>query len=167
MVRIKRNRPQICEITLSNLKAISRKKNMVFLASKINKNAPIREFKPLNNECTNKLKRRVRYAKKKHLLYCQFGHPVTKSISCGVVVRQANQLYQQIDAGSLLHQGRITPLTSKEITWAKTAWRYFINNTDNETGLVNALDCYPMAPWTMADSLAALLSAHQLGLIEK
>ena len=88
--------------------------------------------------------------------------------SCGVVVRQANQLYQQIDAGSLLHQGRIAPLTSKEITWAKTAWRYFINNTDNETGLVNALDRYPMAtPWTMADSLAALLSAHQLGLIEK
>jgi hypothetical protein len=87
---------------------------------------------------------------------------------CGVIVRQAHDAYQKIEAGSLRYQGRIAPLTAKELLWAKTAWRYFVNNTNSNTGLVNSIDRYPVASvWHMGDYLAALMSAHQLGLIDK
>lgn len=50
----------------------------------------------------------------------------------------------------------------------KTAWRYFVNNTNNSTGLVNSIDRYPVASvWHMGDYLAALMAAHQLSLIDK
>lgn len=88
--------------------------------------------------------------------------------SCGVVVRQVNHAYQKIEAGSLRYQGRLAPLTAKEQLWAKTAWRYFVNNTNNSTGLVNSIDRYPVASvWHMGDYLAALMAAHQLSLIDK
>jgi hypothetical protein len=87
---------------------------------------------------------------------------------CGVVVRQAHDAYQKVEAGSLRYQGRIAPLTAKELLWAKTAWRYFVNNTNADTGLVNSIDRYPIAgAWHMGDYLAALMAAHQLRLIDK
>ena len=42
--------------------------------------------------------------------------------SCGVVVRQATNVVQQVQAGSLRYQGRLGPLTDEEKVWAKTAW---------------------------------------------
>ena len=87
---------------------------------------------------------------------------------CGVIVRQAHHAYQKVEAGSLRYQGRIAPLTPKELLWAKTAWRYFTNNTNSNTGLVNSIDRYPAASaWHMGDYLSALMAAHQLGLIDK
>jgi hypothetical protein len=47
----KKNRPKTCDMTLTNLKPLAEKKTWFFWPQK-STNAPIREFKPLNNECT-------------------------------------------------------------------------------------------------------------------
>lgn len=88
--------------------------------------------------------------------------------ACGVVVRQVHDVYQQASAGHWRYPGRVSPLTPAELVWAKTAWRYFVNNTNAETGLVNSIDRYPVATaWSMGDYLAALTAARQLKLIDK
>ena len=57
-------------------------------------------------------------------------------------------------------------LTEQEAQWARIAWRYFRNNTDARTGLVNSVDGYPAATmWDTASYLLALVSAHRLELI--
>jgi hypothetical protein len=87
---------------------------------------------------------------------------------CGVVVRHATTMVQNVQAGSLRYQGRLGPLTDAEKVWAKTAWRYVVNNTAPETGLVNAIDRYPTTTvWHIGDYLAALVAARELGLIDK
>ncbi|MGV3493106.1 MAG: DUF3131 domain-containing protein [Ramlibacter sp.] len=51
--------------------------------------------------------------------------------------------------------------------WARTAWRYVENNTDYDTGLVAGQDRSPVfTVWNLADALAAVLAAHELGVIE-
>lgn len=59
------------------------------------------------------------------------------------------------------------PLDARERRLAETAWRYFERNLQPATGLVNAVDGYPSATlWDTASYLAALVSAHELGLID-
>lgn len=87
---------------------------------------------------------------------------------CGVIVRQTHDAYQTVSAGHWRYPGRVAPLTAGEQAWAKTAWRYFANNTNATTGLVNLLDRYPVATvWSMGDYLAALTTARELRLIDK
>jgi hypothetical protein len=63
---------------------------------------------------------------------------------------------------------RIAALTPEEQTWAAIAWRYFVNNTQPQTGLVNGSDKQPRVTlWQMGDTLIALLAAKELGLIEE
>ena len=63
--------------------------------------------------------------------------------------------------------GRYGKLTPKELTWAKVAWKYIANNTVPGTGLVNSVDGTPTTTvWQIADYLAALVAAQQLGLID-
>ncbi|MGY5957136.1 DUF3131 domain-containing protein [Kosakonia sp. BK9b] len=63
---------------------------------------------------------------------------------------------------------RITPLTPQEREWAQVAWRYFVNNTQPQTGLVNGSDTQPRATlWQMGDTLIALLAARELALIDE
>jgi hypothetical protein len=51
---------------------------------------------------------------------------------------------------------------------AATAWRYFVNNTQASTGLVNAADAYPSTTlWDTGSSMAAIVSAVELGLIPR
>jgi hypothetical protein len=51
---------------------------------------------------------------------------------------------------------------------AATAWRYFVNNTQASTGLVNAVDGYPSTTiWDTASSIAAIISAAELGIISR
>ena len=51
---------------------------------------------------------------------------------------------------------------------AKIAWRYFQNNYQPETGLVNAVDGYPSTTmWDTASYMAALVAAHQFNFIDK
>ncbi|MWL75090.1 DUF3131 domain-containing protein, partial [Escherichia coli] len=61
---------------------------------------------------------------------------------------------------------RIDALAPQEREWARIAWRYFENNTQPQTGLVNGSDKQPRATlWQMGDTLIALLAARDLGLV--
>jgi hypothetical protein len=63
---------------------------------------------------------------------------------------------------------RAGALTATELEMAKIAWRYFQNNYQPETGLVNAVDGYPSTTmWDTASYLAALVTAHRFDFIDK
>lgn len=62
---------------------------------------------------------------------------------------------------------RLGPLNNEEQRWAAIAWQYFQNNTQPNTGLVNAQDNYPTTSlWQIGDTLVAMTAAKQLQLIE-
>jgi len=57
-------------------------------------------------------------------------------------------------------------LTEQEREWAQIAWRYFQNNTKEQTGLINSVDNYPASTlWDTASSLLGILAAYRLELI--
>jgi hypothetical protein len=59
-------------------------------------------------------------------------------------------------------------LSAQEHQWARTAWRYVENNTDDNSGLVNGLDRAPVfTAWNAADALAATIAAFELQVIEE
>ncbi|MFY7835519.1 MAG: DUF3131 domain-containing protein [Novosphingobium sp.] len=66
------------------------------------------------------------------------------------------------------HPGRNGPLQPEERRLAEAAWRYIVNNTQAETGLVNAADSYPSTTmWDTASAIGAIVSAEGLGLITR
>jgi len=59
-------------------------------------------------------------------------------------------------------------LTSQEMSWARTAWRYFENNTVAETGLANSADKYPASTmWDTASYMLGMISARRLDIIDE
>ncbi|MCL1049293.1 DUF3131 domain-containing protein [Shewanella abyssi] len=59
-------------------------------------------------------------------------------------------------------------LTEQEMEMATIAWQYFVNNYQESTGLVNAVNDYPSVTWWDASSyLAGMVSALEFGIIEK
>jgi hypothetical protein len=63
------------------------------------------------------------------------------------------------------YERRNAPLTERELAMARTAWKYFENNTQ-PTGLANAVDNYPSATmWDTASYLGAIVAARELGVI--
>ena len=86
---------------------------------------------------------------------------------CGVVVRGVYNGLSALSNTTPLHQGRHGQLTEQEQRWAKVAWQYFVHNFQPQTGLVNAADRYETATmWHVADTLAALVAARELALVE-
>ena len=80
---------------------------------------------------------------------------------CGLVARRPEAPRA---AGGTDAAGRAL---TREQQWARTAWRYVENNTDYDTGLVHGADRSPVfTVWNAADALAAVMSAHELGVIE-
>jgi hypothetical protein len=76
---------------------------------------------------------------------------------CGVVIRPG------AERNALPGAVKVTT----EQQWARTAWRYVENNTDYDTGLVSGSDRAPVfTVWNAADALAAVLAAHELGVID-
>jgi hypothetical protein len=66
------------------------------------------------------------------------------------------------------HPGQNGPLTAGEQAMARTAWRYFQSNTQQNTGLVNAVDNYPSTTmWDAASYIGALVAVRELGVIDK
>ena len=60
------------------------------------------------------------------------------------------------------------PLTPEEKGYAQTAWQYFLNNRQPDTGLINSADSYPVGTlWDMGNYLMALNSARWLDLIDQ
>ena len=89
-------------------------------------------------------------------------------------VRESDQ--PQDNGGQMVQFKDITPLplaitgTSSELDLehARIAWRYFQNNTDANTGLVNSTDNYPSTTmWETGSYFVAVMSANRLGLIER
>ena len=59
-------------------------------------------------------------------------------------------------------------LSVKNLEYAKIAWTYFKNNYQESTGLFNSVDKYPATTlWDIGSSLHALMSAYEIGLIDK
>lgn len=58
-------------------------------------------------------------------------------------------------------------LTAEEKKWATTAWRFFEDNINPQTGLVNSVENVPITTmWDTASYLFALISAHKLEIID-
>lgn len=86
---------------------------------------------------------------------------------CGVVVRSVHRGVTAFSDSSLFHQGRHGELNEREKEWAKIAWRYFENNYNPQTGLVNSVDGYAFTTmWHVGDYIAALVAAHALQIIK-
>jgi hypothetical protein len=63
------------------------------------------------------------------------------------------------------YERRLAPMTERELAMARTAWKYFENNTQ-PTGLVNAVDDYPSTTmWDTASYLGAIVAARELRII--
>ncbi|SHO81581.1 hypothetical protein MNB_SV-15-128 [hydrothermal vent metagenome] len=59
-------------------------------------------------------------------------------------------------------------LTTTQKEWAKTAWIYFENNYNQNTGLVNSVDNFPSTTlWDTGNYIMALISAYRLDIINK
>ncbi|MFW6241752.1 MAG: DUF3131 domain-containing protein [Thermodesulfobacteriota bacterium] len=66
------------------------------------------------------------------------------------------------------HPGRRGELTEEEMKLARVAWKYFENNYQPETGLVNAVDQYPsFTLWDSSSYFGGLTAAYELGIIDK
>ncbi|GAB6140437.1 hypothetical protein JCM14076_11660 [Methylosoma difficile] len=64
--------------------------------------------------------------------------------------------------------GAGNPLCEQDMDKARIAWKYFENNYQKKTGLVNAADRYPSTTmWDTGSTLAATIAAFDLGLINQ
>lgn len=87
---------------------------------------------------------------------------------CGAAVRGAASGGRSFRNSRVFYAGRHGPLNKREVLWSQVAWKYFQNNTNADTGLVNGADGQPIATmWDVADSLAALLAARRFKLVEE
>ena len=60
------------------------------------------------------------------------------------------------------------PLGPTELAQARVAWKYFENNLQPATGLVNSAENYPATTmWDTGSYLVALIAAHRLELIDR
>lgn len=86
-------------------------------------------------------------------------------VGCGVVYRAATR---GIGNSGVFCTGRRGALEPAELEWGRTAWRYFANNTEPGTGLVNGADGYRVVTmWQVGDYVAALVAARGLDLIDQ
>ncbi|MBW1972377.1 MAG: DUF3131 domain-containing protein, partial [Deltaproteobacteria bacterium] len=85
-----------------------------------------------------------------------------------IIKSQKRQFKKREKTKVTIHPGRYGPLTDYEMALARIAWRYFENNYQKNTGLVNAVDNYPSTTmWDTASYLGGLVSAYELGIIDK
>lgn len=76
--------------------------------------------------------------------------------------------WRWLTKGGWYTTARISSLTPQEQAWARIAWRYFENNTQPQTGLVNGSDKQPRVTlWQIGDTLIALIAARELGLVQE
>ncbi|MDJ0573459.1 MAG: DUF3131 domain-containing protein [Pleurocapsa sp. MO_192.B19] len=62
---------------------------------------------------------------------------------------------------------KASKLTTAELEVAKTAWKYFEHNWNEETGLVNSADKFPSVTlWDQSAAIAGLVSAKELEIID-
>lgn len=75
---------------------------------------------------------------------------------------------ERMSAGVGVSDRREEELSFEEKIWAKIAWKYFENNTQPDTGMVNSVDGYPSSTmWDTASYLMALICAERLEIIDR
>ncbi|WP_024549176.1 DUF3131 domain-containing protein [Siccibacter turicensis] len=83
------------------------------------------------------------------------------------LLRQDGAGWRWLVNGGWHTTARVGALSPEEQRWASVAWRYFDNNTQPQTGLVNGSDKRPVVSvWQLGDTLIALTAARQLGLVD-
>jgi len=93
----------------------------------------------------------------------------------GIVITMENMDFENrvsarvnIKNNTIIEIPESRPLTSEEREWAKIAWRYFENNTIDETGMVNSAHKYNASTlWDTSSYLMGLISAERLEIITK
>lgn len=61
-----------------------------------------------------------------------------------------------------------SPLSAQDEQVGRIAWQYFVNNTQENTGLANAVDGFPSATlWDQASYLLGMIAAYRLGIVEQ
>lgn len=82
-------------------------------------------------------------------------------------IQQVKPQVLQIEKTSDLLLSKPSALNYEQLKWAKIAWKYFENNTQN-SGLVNSVDKYPATTlWDQSSYLLAMIAAYRLALINK
>ncbi len=76
---------------------------------------------------------------------------------------------KSVTSGKVLARSMAPSFKSQEaMEMAARAWVYFLNNFQPVTGMVNSIDGYPVTTvWEIGSSLAAIVSAERLGLINR
>ncbi|MBP0614443.1 DUF3131 domain-containing protein [Jiella mangrovi] len=83
------------------------------------------------------------------------------------VPRPAPRIEARIAAIEPMRLAPHRALTEREMEYARIAWRYFENNTNSKTLLVNAANKYPSTTmWDTASYLVGLIAAHKLAIID-
>ncbi|MES2767351.1 MAG: DUF3131 domain-containing protein [Bacteroidota bacterium] len=91
-----------------------------------------------------------------------------KTVQAAQPIDTAKLRIQNIISLKSPHPGQNGKLTEKEMQVARIAWKYFENNYQPTTGLVNNVDNFPNTTmWDAASSLGGLVSAYELGIINK
>ena len=89
----------------------------------------------------------------------------TDSIVVGDIKPLACPVYQNPGTACV---GPGNPLCATDMEIAKTAWKYFENNYNENTGLVNSADKYPSTTmWDTGSALSATIAAKELGIIDQ
>ena len=67
-----------------------------------------------------------------------------------------------------LRSASFDALSYEDMQSAKTAWRFFENNRQSNTGLYNSVDGYHFTTmWDLGSSLAAIFSAYHIGILDQ
>ncbi len=89
-------------------------------------------------------------------------------LACAVLAAQP-AAFAACKPGNVPAEGyprRAGALNEREMKMARTAWKYFENNTQT-TGLANAVDSYPSTTmWDSASYMGAVVAARELGIID-
>ena len=84
------------------------------------------------------------------------------------IVSSNNAGMSSVRVATKHHPGRNGQLNEEEIALARIAWKYFENNYQPETGLVNAVNNYPSTTmWDTASYLGGLVAAYEMRIISK
>ncbi|MDA9207297.1 DUF3131 domain-containing protein [Octadecabacter sp.] len=103
------------------------------------------------------------------------------ALGCGLALvtaidRREGDAKQQQTGGQMAHFDDVIPLplaitgssSPSDMDHARIAWRYFENNTDATTGLVNSTDNYPSTTmWETGSYFVATIAANRLGVIDE
>ena len=92
----------------------------------------------------------------------------------GIVITMENMDFENrvsarinIKNDTIIEVAETRPLNNDEKEWAKIAWRYFENNTIEETGMVNSAHKYNASTlWDTSSYMMGLISAHRLKIVD-